>query len=397
MKRSVVWGTSIVGVVAAGFLWLSGIYVAAGACVVAAAALLLAYRVWQLSPPPSLAAAAGPVSSGSGPSPPPEPVEDSETLAELMLTQGRYALLLRPQIAESISPSLLARAQEVLDEQMTLVPAGECIVGRSNSYGDDVPEHLDGRVIRVDGYYLDRYQITNQQYAQFVEAGGYEQLSLWDPEIVPALLDFVDQTGQPGPRYWKDGTYEPHLASHPVVGVCWYEAAAYARWVGKRLPTDPEWVKAGSWPVPLPGARPVQRQFPWGDAFDQAKANLWGCGCDGTVPVDRYEEGMSVGGAYQLIGNVWEWTSSRFGAWQASGNPLVLDASMRSVRGGAFDTYFERQATCEFQSGDKAIARKRNIGFRCAIGLCDLIPDQSMEGELDEMESPEQELAEVNP
>lgn len=323
-----------------------------------------------------------------------EDVEDSQDLAELMLQQGRYALLLRPQIAESIPQDTLARAQELLDEEMTLVPGGETIVGKGMNVEADVPEHLDGRVVQVEGFYLDRYQVTNEQFLRFVEAGGYEQLSLWDPEIVPAILDFVDSTGVNGPLYWQNGTYLPGQAKHPVVGVCWYEAAAYARWVGKRLPTDPEWVKSGGWPVPLPGSRPIQRKFPWGDAFDQHKVNLWGSGNGATVPVDQFQDGMSVGGAYQLIGNVWEWTSSRFGAWQSSANPLILDASMRSVRGGAFDTYFEAQATCDFQSGDKAVARKRNIGFRCAIGLCDLIPDESMQAKEAPVET-QVELAEV--
>ena len=91
--------------------------------------------------------------------------------------------------------------------------------------------------MRVDGYYLDRYPVTNAQYHQFVRHGGYEQMAIWDPEIWPAVLDFVDTTGHAGPRFWRDGRYPRGEDHHPVVGVSWYEAAAYARWVGKRLPT----------------------------------------------------------------------------------------------------------------------------------------------------------------
>lgn len=305
--------------------------------------------------------------------------DESEDLANLMLRQGRYTLLLRPQIADNIPPEQVEQARQALDEEMTLVPAGELTLGRNRIGLEDQRSHdMEGSVVHIEGIYLDRYQVTNWQYARFVEAGGYEQMQLWDPEIVPAVLDFVDETGEPGPAFWRGGTYRPGTEQMPVVGVCWYEAAAYARWVGKRLPTDPEWVKAGSWPVPLPGSAPVQRKYPWGNGFDQSKANLWGSGPNEPVNIDKYASGASVGGACQLIGNVWEWTSSRYGAWSSASQGIVLDTSLRSLRGGAFDTYFDQQARCDFQSGDQAIARKHNIGFRCAIGLCDLIPDEEL-------------------
>lgn len=391
MKRYVVGGVGVAGlVVLGGLAWLFNSLVLAWATTLFVVALIAGtafYRKFHQkfatssSLTTSHSTATKPVVESHAKDDVDPGVDDSQDLAELMLKQGRYTLLLRPQIAESIPAQVLTRAQQMLDDEMTLVPSGETIVGKGMNDSADLPEHLDGRVVHVEGFYLDRYQVTNDQFQRFVDAGGYEQLALWDPEIVPAILEFVDSTGISGPRYWKNGTYLSGQGNHPVVGVCWYEAAAYARWVGKRLPTDPEWVKSGSWPVPLPGARPIQRKFPWGEAFDQNKTNLWGSGRGGTAPVDEFTDGMSVGGAHQLIGNVWEWTSSRFGAWQSGANPLVLDASMRSVRGGAFDTYFEAQASCDFQSGDKAVARKRNIGFRCAIGLCDLIPDESMQAE----------------
>ncbi|MEX2358432.1 MAG: formylglycine-generating enzyme family protein [Pirellulaceae bacterium] len=305
--------------------------------------------------------------------------DESEDLANLMLRQGRYTLLLRPQIADNIPPEQVEQARQALDEEMTLVPAGELTLSRNRVGLEDQREHdVEGSVVHIEGIYLDRHQVTNWQYARFVEAGGYEQMQLWDPEIVPAVLDFVDETGEPGPAFWRGGTYRPGTEKMPVVGVCWYEAAAYARWVGKRLPTDPEWVKAGSWPVPLPGSAPVQRKYPWGNGFDQGRANLWGSGPNEPVNVDKFAEGASVGGAFQLIGNVWEWTSSRYGAWSSATQGIVLDTSLRSLRGGAFDTYFDQQARCDFQSGDQTIARKHNIGFRCAIGLCDLIPDEEL-------------------
>jgi len=98
------------------------------------------------------------------------------------------------------------------------------------------------------------------------------------------------------------------------------------------------------------------------------------------VPVDAFSQGVSVGGVYQLIGNVWEWTRGDLSVGDAPHRDLVLEVPMKSIRGGAFDTYFDNQATCQFQSGDVAMARKRNIGFRCAVGVCDLMLARHVQG-----------------
>ena len=228
-------------------------------------------------------------------------------------------------------------------------------------------------MIRVAHFFLDRYPVTNRQFYDFVAAGGYQQTALWDEKILPAVLDFVDQTGRPGPRFWEAGCYQAGREDHPVVGVCWHEAVAYARWVGKRLPTDAEWVKAGSWTVNLSHNTRVQRRYPWGDTMDRTRANLWGSGPNTTVPVDQFPDGVSVGGVYHLIGNVWEWTRGELSSGSPPFQDLVFEVPLKSIRGGAFDTYFDNHATCQFQSGETAIARKRNLGFRCGLGTCDLM------------------------
>jgi iron(II)-dependent oxidoreductase len=262
-----------------------------------------------------------------------------------------------------------------MQEQMALVPEGEVFLCQPEERDEEErPLQSGGRVVRIEAALLDRYPVTNAQFKRFVDAGGYEQMPLWSPEIWQGVFEFVDSTGNPGPKFWKDGTYARGEEDHPVVGVSWYEACAYARWVGKRLPTDAEWVKAGSWPMPVARGLPVQRKFPWGDAWEPTRANIWGAGPGHTTPVSAYEDGASVAGVYGLSGNVWEWTTDPYGLWHSWMSIEGPNGALRSLRGGAFDTYFESQATCQFQSGDSPLARKHNIGFRCALGLCDLRP-----------------------
>ncbi len=304
---------------------------------------------------------------------------DPGDLVRQMMRQGRYPLLLRKQIAANLEAHQVAQATDALEEDMALTPAGEVLLRPPHSGPEvgDSAENPTGRLVRVELVYLDRYPVTNREFYEFVAAGGYGEMALWEQEILPGLLDFVDRSGLPGPRFWRDGTYPEGQDDRPVVGINWYEASAYARWIGKRLPTDPEWVKAACWPVTVPGALPLQRKYPWGDSMDRSLANIWGSGPGQIVPVTQFTGGMSVGGVYGLIGNVWEWTATPFGTWHESQARFETAVPMRSIRGGAFDTYFDNQATCQFQSGESPVGRKHNIGFRCAVGACDLTPRQA--------------------
>jgi iron(II)-dependent oxidoreductase len=329
--------------------------------------------------------------------PPPRPrrqnASELGSLVAQMISDGRYALLLRPQIAGDLTKPQFQRANELLEEEMALVPTGD--VGLELMEFDNMAKHDDEEaheaVVRVDSLYMDRYLVTNEDFQSFVDSGGYEQSSIWHPEVLPAVLDFVDKSGMPGPRFWENGRYPPGKAKHPVVGVCWYEACAYARWVGKRLPTDAEWVKAGSWPVTLGNSSRRQRRYPWGQTMDRERANLWLSSCGGTVPVDEFADGVSVGGVYQLIGNVWEWTLGDFDPGFADVPTEEQDQqALKNIRGGAFDTYFENQATCQFVSGELPLARKHNVGFRCVLGTCDLAVDPTAQSN----SSPDEALAE---
>src|SRR4051812_27210074 len=301
----------------------------------------------------------------------------TDALVDELLATRRYALLLRPETKQHLSQLHIVRAIRQLDESMALVPAGRVLLGQlaEQSHAACGPADTDQKLVErnlvnVEPVYFDRFCVTNEEYQRFVDAGGYEQLEFWHEEALPALLDFVDQTGAPGPRFWSDGQYSPDEQNLPVVGVSWFEAWAYARWVGKQLPSDAEWTKAAAWPVESAPGRVAQRRYPWGESFDVRKAHLYGSGQHAPVPVDEYPGGTSVGGIHQLVGNVWEWTSTPLA--NVADSTLHVSESVMSVRGGAFDTYFENQATCHFQSGEHALSRRRNIGFRLALPMSDL-------------------------
>jgi len=310
-----------------------------------------------------------------------QPAVDSASLddpVEQMLAQSRYALLLRRQVVENLSEEPFQRSIEALRQGMAFVPEGdvEVFTGEEpapDHFGEDAANQSQpGRPFHLQPFFLDRWPVTNRQYHEFVAAGGYRDVGLWKAKILTAVLDMVDQTGQPGPRFWRDGRYPSGEEDLPVVGISWYEAAAYARWACKRLPTDAEWVKAASWPVPIDGNALAHRRYPWGDAMDHARANVWGSGPNRLVSVKEFAEGASVGGIYQLIGNVWEWTEGEFDTGSSDGK-LELPTPMKSIRGGAFDTYFDSQASTRFQSGESPLSRRHNIGFRCAVAVCDVV------------------------
>ena len=242
---------------------------------------------------------------------PPADPSDTGTLVRSMLCQSRHALLLRKQVVGNLDEDQFHETCEQLHARMALVPEGDVLLDRTNGASDDELA-IAGRRFRVTPLFLDRYPVTNRQYYQFVAAGGYGDLTLWDSQAWPVLVELVDQTGQPAPAFWQNGRYLPGEEDLPVVGVSWYEAQAAARWMGKRLPTDAEWVKAACWPVATDSAAMVQRRFPWGDGLDRSRANLWGSGPDRVVAVTEFPAGASVGGIYQLVGNVWEWTANDF-------------------------------------------------------------------------------------
>ncbi len=280
-------------------------------------------------------------------------------MVKQLISDGRYAFALLNEAAPEISDAEVRPARDCLRREMALIPAGtvEVILCDGSTAGAD-----------VGGFFLDRHAVTNRQYRKFVDAGGYDALEIWPQEVWPSVSRFTDRKGRPGPRGWEDGKFPPGQADHPVVGICWYETMAYARWVGKRLPTAAEWQKAGGWPEQLSGGN--CNRYPWGDLFDPERTNLWSSGIGRTVPVDAFPTGATPNGIFQMTGNVWEWLDDPLETIPcAEGATFLPWKPMRRIIGGAFNTYFASEATCHFITGQGELDRLDNIGFRCAVSL----------------------------
>ncbi len=167
-----------------------------------------------------------------------------------------------------------------------------------------IPGFTQGSIQYAD-YFMDCYEVTNRAFKEFVDAGGYRSQEYWvipfvkdrvDLSFEEAMAAFKDQTGRPGPSTWRLGDFPEGQADYPVGGVSWYEAAAYARWAGKELPTTLQWNRG----------RLYYRENSY---VIVPRSNL---GSDGPRPVGE-EEAMTTLGVYDLIGNVREWCYNEVG------------------------------------------------------------------------------------
>ena len=207
---------------------------------------------------------------------------------------------------------------------MCHVPAGEFWMGTDPPEGQQ-NEHPRRRVTTA-AYAIGEAPVTNAEFAAFVDGGAYRDPSLWNE----AGWRWREQDGIAAPRFWNDAAWRDYLApDQPVVGVSWYEADAFARSLGMRLPAEAEWERA---------ARGDDgRRFPWGDDWIPANAAHRG-GLRHTLPVRSLPSNRSPHGLYDCAGNVWEWCadeyakgfrSARGGSWNA--HPPQLRCAARNL------------------------------------------------------------------
>jgi formylglycine-generating enzyme required for sulfatase activity len=215
---------------------------------------------------------------------------------------------------------------------MVLVPAGEALIGLAP--GEPGSDRNPLRKVYLNAFYIDKYEVTNEQYHKCVAAGACKDPSLIT-DYPPAFFDA-------GKKWYRMET----MKNYPVVGITWRQAGIYCEWAGKRLPLGTEWEKA---------ARGMDgRKYPWGNEWDGTRAN-WNDGgkIDGYMklaPVGSFPRGASPCGAMDMAGNVREWVDEavvRGGSWY--GNPV----SLRSGDPGH----------------DYIVERDDDIGFRCAMDV----------------------------
>lgn len=293
-----------------------------------------------------------------------------------LVRDRQYVHIVRPIDGIQFDPDSLRFAWQAIDHDMAYVPAGNVtLCGEYATTSDEgfvlVPQTIG--TSQAESIYLDRWCVTNDDYKRFVNAGGYDNLSLWPEQILPSVLQFVDKTGKPGPAFWEKGSPIKGTAAHPVVGVSWYEANAYAQWVGKRLPTSAEWQRAGTWGTTSSDTS-HESKYPWGNSFDPQYANTWASGRHQTVSVHEFQGGTTPNGVRQLIGNVWEWMNTQYLLAATEEIQVHMSDPMAEIRGGAFDSYFHSHATCQSRSAQTLSSRKNNVGFRCCFSAEGLDP-----------------------
>ena len=304
--------------------------------------------------------------------------------------QAPDAATANPRTATHHSPRD-TRVRSIDGMTMVYVPAGTFEMGCSDAQIDEIiracvaiegddprfcrREHYEAaqpvHTVTLDAFWIDQTEVTNAQFAAFLNEEGnqVEEGVRWFERGKYGLMEEVDGKYRP-----EDG-----YADHPVIEVSWYGAAAYCAWVGGQLPTEAQWEYAAR--------GPNGSVYPWGDSFDGTLVNFrdasftfkdygadpaYNDGHSRWAPVGSYPAGASWCGAYDMVGNVWEWVSDRWDrgyyARSAAHNPLGPEAGdLRIARGGSWYDASYRVRSTERKALTPSSRRMHWIGFRCVV------------------------------
>jgi formylglycine-generating enzyme required for sulfatase activity len=232
-------------------------------------------------------------------------------------------------------------------------------------FDSELPRHE----VYLDVYDMAKYPTTNAMYAHFITAGGYEDERWWKEAIEDEYWN-EDSGFRYGnaPRYWDDARW--NNPSQPVVGVNWYEAVAYCRWLTAtlndgyvyRLPTEAEWERAARGPQGW--------AYPWGDAWQEGFCNSKEAGLEQTSPAGLFPQGATSEGVHEMVGNVWEWCRDWYAedayAESEPRNPTgPASGSSRVLRGGSWYNDGPPVCRCGYRDRYNPWGGLSLRGFRC--------------------------------
>lgn len=234
---------------------------------------------------------------------------------------------------------------------MVLVPEGVFPMGVPDSARDGGVDERPNHDVFLDTFYIDKYEVTNGRYLQFVTETGHRT---------------PQHPTDPTKGLWKGNIMPESVVDLPVINVDWYDADAYCKWAGKRLPTEAEWEKAAkgpnNWRFPWGDVEPTDKHLNYNQVTWRGEATL--------VPVGIYEAGKSPYGAYDMAGNVWEWVADWYDSQYYSKSP---DRNPKGPQTGGYKVLRSSgwqgetpQARIFTRIMSKPLDRNHSTGFRCA-------------------------------
>ena len=284
-----------------------------------------------------------------------------------------YVYLTRSTVEEKEVEEEAARLP--FEPQVVTIPEGPFLMGTPESelyelkklgieqkkLEREVPQHK----VTLDEYAIARYPVTNAEFDRFIQDGGYDDPDYW----TDTGWKQKESEGWTQPRYWEDEKWND--PSQPVVGVSWYEALAYCRWLSARsgreylLPSEAQWEKA---------ARGTDgRRYPWGDDWHPDRCNNKESGPGRTTPVGQYPEGDSLSGVGEMVGQVWEWCSSKYAPYRYKpddGREELAGDDTRILRGGSwYDSSPAGRCRCGYRFRLNPWNWFNLGGFRCVRTL----------------------------